>query len=321
MKTFSARQSIKNFQSSGDFAKWAVANADTAALGYEYVTGDMAGNRVFNGLLDIKVNPKFKLGVKPKIFTTGSCFAREIEFAFHHAGIPVLSWNPESGMRNELFHRYNTFAMLNDFRYALEGGYDEQLAMETPIGWIDYSSNGVCASREELLMERHRVIDTHKNILQSDVLVVTLGLVEAWYDKKTETYLNFTPSEILATNLSRFECRVTDYSENLLTVKNLVKYLRDRVNPSLKIIITVSPVPLNVSFSDKDIVQSNTLSKATLRAVAQTVADEDEYVDYFPSYEIVTLSNPNDAWLPDRRHVKREAVEHIVKIFKDAYLE
>lgn len=320
MKIYSARQAIKNFQNNGDNGRWAIVGDQTNELGYEHVDGDMGGNRVNNGLLNIKISPKFRLGLKPKIFATGSCFAREIEFALHKSGVPVLSWNPDKNIRNELFHRYNTFAMANDFNYALDSGYDERLAMQTPVGWIDYSSNGICASREELLTNRLAVIDTHKNILQADALILTLGLIEAWYDKQTNTYLNFTPSEILAANMSRFECRVTDYNENLIAVKKLIQYVRDKVSQDLKVIITVSPVPLNVSFSDKDIVQSNTLSKATLRAVAQAVADDDNLTDYFPSYEIVTLSDPRLAWLPDNRHVRRETVEHIVNTFNNAYL-
>ncbi len=281
----------------------------------------MAAGRVFREFTP-NITPKFTLGTDAAVFTSGSCFAREIEFALHSLGKTVLSWSPEEKLLGpDTFNRYNTFSVINDFRLADAGSYDEDLIWETPLGWIDYSSNGVYPSREELVAARKSSIEIHKRISQADVFVLTLGLVETWYDIKADTYLNFTPSEVLSSNLSRFECRVTDYDENVLAAKYLIKFLRDKFNPNLKVIITVSPVPLLVSFTGQDIVQANTFSKATLRAVAQKIEEEDELVDYFPSYEIVTMSDPNKAWLPDYRHVRRETVSRIMQTFIEHYLK
>jgi hypothetical protein len=96
-------------------------------------------------------------------------------------------------------------------------------------------------------------------------------------------------------------------------------FLKERV-PQLKIVLTVSPVPLHDTFSGIDILTANSYSKATLRAVAQDVADEHEYIDYFPSYELVTLANPDSAWYPDRRHVQREFVAKIMERFSEIFM-
>lgn len=280
----------------------------------------MAGARVYREFAP-KIMPKFKLGPDPAIFTSGSCFAREIELSLFSAGKTVLSWNPSRELSNEIFHRYNTFSIVNDFRFAQEESFDARLALETPVGWIDYTSNGRYDSKEELLDARGRCLAVHRNLADADVFIITLGLIEAWYDLETETYLNFTPSEILAGNLSRFECRITDYQENLTALQNLVQYLRKIYNSDLKVIVTVSPVPLNVTFSGMDITQANTLSKATLRTVAQAFVDADPLADYFPSYEMVTLTDPNAAWLPDYRHVQRMMVDRIMQTFAENYLQ
>lgn len=319
MLKLSARQAIRNFHQLGEYAQWSLVTPDAHIRGHETVQGAMGGARAYQGRADISIRPKFTLPGRPRIFATGSCFAREVELALHAAGMSVLSWTPESTIRNDAFHRYNTFSMLNDFRFAFEGGWSEALAVETPVGWADYSGHQICPTRQALIDERRAVIDLHRNVAQADVLIVTLGLVEVWFDKLAQTVLNFTPSEILATNLTRFEFRVTNYEQNLEALRALVAYVR-RLNAALKVIVTVSPVPLNASFAGLDICQSNTLSKATLRTVAQAVADENEFVDYFPSYEIVTLSDPQAAWMPDRRHVRRETVEFIIDKFRGAYL-
>lgn len=165
-----------------------------------------------------------------------------------------------------------------------------------------------------------RVFEINKLITTADVFIITLGLAEAWYDKLTNTYLNITPVEILARNMDRFEFRITDYSENVLALQELVRIIRSEVSWDLKIVITVSPVPLETTFSGNDILTANTLSKATLRCVAQAVADSDPAIDYFPSYETVMLSAPEKAWMRDYRHVTPGIVSHIVQRFRKAYM-
>jgi len=320
MKKIAARQAVKNFRSVGEPAQWSFPGEEAATLGYEQASGEMAANRVFREFTP-KIFPKFTLGENPTVFTTGSCFAREIEVALNNMGIAIKSWSADRGISGGIFNRYNTFSTINDFKFAKEDNYDEDLMWDTPVGWIDYSGNSVQKDRNLLLEERKSVIEIHKNVADSDIFIMTLGLIEAWYDLQTETYLNFTPSEVLVGNLSRFECRITDYQENLEAVRNLIAYLRSNFRPDLKVILTVSPVPLNTTFSGWDIAQANTLSKAVLRTVAQAVADDDELVDYFPSYEMVTLSDPQLAWYPDYRHVRHEMVQRIMRTFIENYLK
>ena len=102
-------------------------------------------------------------------------------------------------------------------------------------------------------------------------------------------------------------------------MRSLISYIRSNFRENIRVILTVSPVPLNVTFSGFDITQANTLSKATLRTVAQEIADRDDMIDYFPSYEMVMLSDPEIAWYPDYRHVRVEMVKRIMKVFIDNY--
>jgi hypothetical protein len=95
--------------------------------------------------------------------------------------------------------------------------------------------------------------------------------------------------------------------------------LRSVAKDSVKIIVTVSPVPLASTFTGGDVVVANASSKARLRVAAQEFADAHPDVDYFPSYEIVTHSDPSLAFKVDKRHVRGEMVMHVVATFMRHY--
>ena len=64
---------------------------------------------------------------------------------------------------------------------------------------------------------------------------------------------------------------------------------RYRLHPDpLRVVLTVSPVPLTATASDRHVLVANTYSKAVLRAVAEELYLESPYIDYVPSFELVT---------------------------------
>jgi hypothetical protein len=104
-------------------------------------------------------------------------------------------------------------------------------------------------------------------------------------------------------------------------------------NPRARIVASVSPVPLKATFCGPDVLVSNCVSKSTLRAalheaIAQ-LRGEGVPIDYFPSYEIVTLApRRGDAWhaefpdgRPDGRHVREDFVGRaVMPAFLRAYV-
>ena len=83
---------------------------------------------------DLTHNPKFTLGKSDKIFTVGSCFAREIEFKLAPFGVPLLlfnqgverkhfaSWTEADDavgadkLRTGVFNKYTTASIEHDIR-------------------------------------------------------------------------------------------------------------------------------------------------------------------------------------------------------------
>jgi hypothetical protein len=118
---------------------------------------------------------------------------------------------------------------------------------------------------------------------------------------------------------ARYTLHVTDFAENIEALEAFRTGLKV-LNPDARIIVTVSPVPLQVSFTGTDPGVANMLSKSVLRAVAQAMADAHSDVDYFPSYEMVALAPRSKAYAPDCRHIGDAAVSAVIGKFLQSYM-
>lgn len=160
-------------------------------------------------------------------------------------------------------------------------------------------------------------IDAHrknskKALLSAKVFILTLGLVEVWRDKRD-----------LAT-YARVPWTITENDEfHVLTVAECVDALNWAIlmlkyyNPFVKIILTVSPIPLKASFrKDVDVVVANSYSKSVLRVASNEIVRTNMNTWYFPSYEIATALQ---TLLPDNRHPDSDTVNTIMEIFLHMY--
>lgn len=277
----------------------------------------------------------FSLEVGDPVFTIGSCFARNIELALMDRGFEVRS---ASGKLDALpvrdasvtalgaTNKYNTHSILNELRWALEAEqtYPEACLVEIGEGTcLDPHANPtlVPADREETLRRRAIFTEVNRELRDCGLLVITLGLTEVWRDDEQEVFLNMTPTRAMLERYpDRYSFHVLDYEENLCNLEAIADLLRVHGRPDLRVVVTVSPVPLNATHSGEDVVTANTLSKTTLRAVAGKWASLHDNVMYFPSYEIVMNSDRDLAWARDRRHVRRKMVDHVMEVFLRNFL-
>ena len=85
-------------------------------------------------------------------------------------------------------------------------------------------------------------------------------------------------------------------------------------------VITVSPIALERTFSDRDILIANCEGKSLLRAVLGEFSRIHDDVMYFPAYEMVT-SLGEIGFIPgDLRHVKKAVVDMIMQTFINAHV-
>ncbi|MDP6897149.1 MAG: GSCFA domain-containing protein, partial [Rhodospirillales bacterium] len=150
-----------------------------------------------------------------------------------------------------------------------------------------------------------------------EVFILTLGLNECWEFIPDGSVISRGPKTSHHFALSRH--RVLSVDENLACLQRFLDVVRAH-NPALKLIVTVSPVPLLATglADDTHVIAANGHSKAVLRTAAEELRRRNDGVYYFPSYEMVSYCL-NDPWEDDTRHVKRAAVAQIMTAFKAAF--
>jgi hypothetical protein len=120
-----------------------------------------------------------------------------------------------------------------------------------------------------------------------DVFIFTLGLTEAWVDKRTNRVFPTAPGTIAGDfDPSIYEFKNFTYDEIHADFVEFLDLIRAR-NPDVRVILTVSPVPLTATATDNHVLVATTYSKSVLRAVAGSIAQSYPDVDYFPSYEMI----------------------------------
>jgi len=265
--------------------------------------------------------PSFTLEPGQRIFTIGSCFARGIEMALEQRGfdIPTRRFTVDKGEWGGdpmgVLNNYVPQAIAPHIKWAF--GFETfDLALhaaevrpgrfvdlQLPMGFRPMPAEAVIARRE-------RLSEIYRTLADSSVVLITLGLIEAWYDKKAQSYVNCPPPKSTAkAEPDRFELHVLDYDQVVHSLRDLMA-LFDRVcKPGWRMILTVSPVPLTATFTTQDVAIANTYSKSVLRAATEAILAEYPNVEYFPSYETVVLTDRSIAFVDDQVHVHQNMVK------------
>ena len=276
--------------------------------------------------------PSFTLEPGAKVFTIGSCFARSIEdyLDLIDFDVPTLGFEaPESENPlgpTFLLNKYTPPTVYQELAWAARILARDDTVREDdvkdhvyrlPDGRVlDLQLSLSPVSYERFFERRRDVYRVFSQAFTSDCVAITLGLVEAWYDEQSGLFLKEVSRSREMRQSERFGFVELTFEDCLGYVEDTVSLLRD-LNPSCKILITTSPVPMARTFTDRDVVTANTYSKSLLRVVSETVARKTPDMDYFPSYEAVMLSPSWCVLEEDRRHVQpgfaARIVQHLVK--------
>lgn len=255
-----------------------------------------------------------------KIITIGSCFARNIEQELVARGfdVPMQSFvvDKREWARDptEILNNYVPGAVAPQIRWAfgLEAYDLATHAVEVAPGryvdpYLAPASRPIPA--EEILARRASLDALYRQLATSQAVIITLGYVEAWFDNGSGNYVNAPPPLSVAKSApDRFELHVLDYERVRASLEDLFDLLDGVCPQGYRIILTVSPAPLHLTFTDDDVAVANSYSKSALRAAAGEICARRANVDYFPSYESVTLSPRDAAYGPDQVHVNRQIV-------------
>ncbi|PPB80744.1 GSCFA family protein [Albidovulum inexpectatum] len=290
---------------------------------------DRNDSRFRNDLILPSINPSFGIARDSAVFTIGSCFAREVEDALLTAGVRVPTahfaapHDEAPGRPNRILNQYNPGTMLQCVLAAGQAVDERALYPASDDGMVLDSllaTGNRPVSRERALERRGQINTLYRDgLAESDTVVITLGLIEAWYDWEAELYLNEVPPRPM---LDRFGARFEFRRMGLEECRDIMERMVNALTADRKrhIVLTVSPVPLQVTFAGGDAVVANAYSKALLRVLAEQIAEDHASVDYFPSYEIVTTAGLR-AFGEDNVHVRPVVVQQIVSHMLEHYLE
>ena len=278
---------------------------------------------------------KFTIAPGMKVATAGSCFAQHIARFLRQRGCEVIDAEPPPpGLDLQTAQSFGyllysaRYANIYSVRQLLQlareaysnvpstdcvwekGGrfYDafrpsiEPNGLKTPSAVIEH--------RREHLARVRTVLDG------ADVFVFTMGLTEAWINRTSGSVYPTAPGTIAG-----------DYDPSVFAFKNFTfgeiyddfvdfRTLLKQHNPDVRILVTVSPVPLTATATDKHVLVATTYSKSVLRAVAGQLSDELADIDYFPSYELIASPFSRAEFYEDNlRAVREEGVRSVMRVF------
>ncbi|MDB5070334.1 MAG: hypothetical protein JWM87_1445 [Candidatus Eremiobacteraeota bacterium] len=283
--------------------------------------------RIAAGIALPVVTPKFQLRTNDVYFCIGSCFARNIEDHLLYRRLPTLSRQVPfaecSGRLNSSVDKFTTASVLNELRWSLAGvPFPEDSLVEENGAWRDLHL-AACApalSLAEVRERRAQTLQYFGRVRNASVVIITLGSVEAWHDAQAGVMLNAAPTPGLIGRFpGRYSVVVSDYAENVRLLRETYDVLNAFAG-DVRIIVTVSPVPMGETFTGRDVIVANTYAKATLRAAAEDSARAYANADYYPSYDAITVSHRALAYNPlDNRHVLDTAVQAVAAQFLTDY--
>lgn len=284
---------------------------------------------------EVAIGPFFR--EDDRIATAGSCFAQHIGRHLKKRGVDYLDLEPApSGFSPEEAHRHgfgifscrygNVYTVRQLLQLFLEA-FDQRVPAEfvwekagryydalrpgvDPVGHI--SAADVWALREVHLAKVKELFET------TTLFVFTLGLTEAWEASGDETVYPTAPGTIAGIfDPAIYRFHNFRYWEIAADLDRLWTMMRE-VNPEIRLLLTVSPVPLTATASDDHVLVATTQSKATLRAIAGDFAATYEGISYFPSYELIA-SHPirGQFFEPDLRNVNDAGVDYVMSHFFD----
>jgi hypothetical protein len=280
---------------------------------------------------------KFNIPPETKIATAGSCFAQHISRYLKKNGYNVLDVEPPPPGLPENLHQKFGFSMYSA-RYGNIYTVRQllQLAQEvagewTPQNYI-WEKDGKyydalrpvvepegLDSRKEVAENRQYHMARVKELFESlDLFIFTLGLTELWVHKESGTAYPTAPGTLVGEfDKNLYEFKNAQFGEIIADFNKFQDVLKGiRGQKPFKILLTVSPVPLTATASGKHVLVSTIYSKSILRGVAGQLSTNQEHIDYFPSYEIVTNPRMHSTSFTDNlRSVREQTVETVMKHF------
>ncbi len=288
---------------------------------------------------DLIYHPKFQFTPDTAIATAGSCFAQNIGRYLRRSSATFLDAEPAPhglSKTNAARFGYGLYSGRYGNIYTakqLMQLTEEVLQQETrtDIVWTkedrfydalrpNIEPKGLGAPEEVLGQRADHIRRLYRLFKKTDIFIFTLGLTECWQSSETGLVYPSCPGVIAGQyDQKQYQFHNARYTEIYDDLMNAFAHLK-LLNPDMKFLLTVSPVPLTASASGEHVLSATTYSKSVLRAVAGDLANDETDVDYFPSYELITGAPFSGQFFEDNlRQVTDAGVDFAMSVFFGAH--
>ncbi|WP_323036654.1 GSCFA domain-containing protein [Pararhodobacter sp.] len=270
-----------------------------------------------------------------RIATAGSCFAQQLGRNLRESGFRYLDVEPAPEGLPVALHRdygyalysarygnvYTTRQLIQLIQRALGQFTPTETHWEKDGGVVDpfrptIEPEPYGSVAELQVLQRDHLEHVVEMFHEQDVFVFTMGMTEAWLSRHDGAAFPLCPgtaggvyddTKYRFHNLNSVEVRA-DMEASIAALR--------AINPKLKILLTVSPVAIMATATDQQVAVANAYSKSLLRTVAGELYDAHDFIDYFPSYEMITAPFMKGYFLaPTQREVAPAGVAFVMAQF------
>ena len=287
---------------------------------------------VSNKFLPSELVQKNKLVLSPddKLCSAGSCFASNLIPYIESAGLTYIRTEKLPRYFEELGQNlgYANFSAnygnvytarqllqlylraLGEFKPEEDRWHENNVVIDPFRPGLKYPAK---SDQEFDLITSSHLLATKKAFESADVFVFTLGLTEAWVSKQDGSTYPACPGTIAGTfDDSKYQFHNFNVTEIVDDLSIFIEKLRMK-NPNVRIILSVSPVPLVATATNNHVLNATIYSKSVLRVAAEIISNKFENVSYFPAYEIITGPQaPENYFEADKRNVSQIGIETVM---------
>ena len=309
---------------------------------YEGLPDERKWSRAVAGRADDEIDPVVGIGARigpdDRVVSAGSCFAqhitRHLEARGHtcfrtETAHPLLGAEIAEKLNYGVYaarygNIYTTRQLLQLWQRATGQFVPKEPYWEDGGAFYDpFRSTiqpGGFRTLQELEADRAQhlaaVVDTFTRM---NVFVFTLGLTECWTSAEDGAVYPLCPGVVVGKFVPGHHVKRNFTAEEVATdLEQFIQEVR-KVNPTLRVILTISPQAQMVTTEDRHVLVEVGYSKARLRVAAERVCQLPN-VHYFPSYELAMVPGTR-FFAEDRRTILEAGVARGMELFFEHVVE
>lgn len=276
--------------------------------------------------------PPFMIEPDTRVVTAGSCFAQHVARYLRELGhVPLETETAHALLPDTLAESfgygiyaarygniYTSRQLLQLWRRANGTFVPADDIWEGDGGWFDpfrptIQPGGFGSVREYHEDRRRHFAAVRRAFSEMDVFVFTLGLTECWASRDDGAVYPLCPGVAAGHFDDRRHVLLNlGVDEVVADMRAFITEVR-KVNPAMRLILNVSPVPMAATAEPRHILMASTYSKSVLRVAAEQLTRLAD-VYYFPGYEIVTAAG-REYFTEDRRSIREQGVRQVMALF------